>query len=145
MYLKQNKNGGFSLIEILVVIVIMGVLAGVVAINLVGKPGEARQAACITQIQSIKTALKMYRAEQGAYPNQRQGIIALVEATSMAPVPKSYPEEGYLDSYPLDPWKNEFIYLVPGSNGKKYEIISYGNDGEPGGEGEDADISSLTL
>ena len=145
MVRKQNTEAGFSLIEILVVIVIMGVLAGVVAVNLVGKPGEARQAACVTQMQTIKTALKMYKTEQGSYPNQRQGIIALVEAPNSPPLPKYYPEEGYLESYPLDPWKNEFIYLIPGSNGKKYEIISYGSDGEPGGEGENADISSLSF
>ena len=135
---------GFTLVEVLVVIVIITILAGVVTVSLVRRPDEARAAATRMQIQQLRTALQLYRTEQGAVPSQEQGLEALVGKPSSPPVPEHYPPEGYLDSrkLPLDGWKHEFIYLAPGHKSEPYEIISYGSDGQPGGTEYAADISS---
>ena len=85
------------------------------------------------------------RTEQGQIPTVNQGLEALAGRTSIAPIPRKFPQDPYLNRTPADGWGNPFIYLVPGTGGRSYEIISYGRDGEPGGEGEDADISSLQL
>ena len=140
---KQQKQG-FTLIEILVVVMIIAILASIVGINVLRKPSEARVAAAQMQIKQLQTALQMYRTEQGRLPTQAQGLSALVIKPSTDPVPEKYPEEGYLDSrtLPKDPWGNDFIYLIPGRNGETFEIISYGSDGEPEGQGDAADLSS---
>jgi general secretion pathway protein G len=141
---RTSRISGFTLIEILVVIIIITILAGIVTVNIVQKPGEARIAAAHLQIKQLQTALQMYHTAQGRYPTQAQGLEALVMKPSIDPIPPAYPDQGYLESraLPKDPWKNDFIYLAPGRNGEFYEIITYGNDGEPGGDGEAADISS---
>lgn len=141
------RAAGFTLIELLVVLAIIAILAGVVTVNLVRKPGEARVTATQLQIRQLQTALQMYRTEQGRYPTQEQGLEALVRKPDREPIPRRYPEEGYLSGnrLPLDAWGNPFVYLSPGRAGEPYEIISYGSDGEPGGTGEAADISSSQL
>ena len=141
---RQHRVNGFTLIEILVVIVIITILAGIVTVNVVRKPAEARVAAAKLQIQQLKTALQFYRTEQGKYPTQSQGLEALVNKPTTDLAPANYPAEGYLDSpqVPKDPWGNEFIYLIPGRKGEPMEIISYGSDGEPDGENDAADLSS---
>lgn len=138
---------GFTLVELLVVIAIITILAGVVTVSLVRKPGEARVAATKLQIKQLQTALNVYRTEQGRFPTQEQGLDALVRIPDREPIPKQYPRDGYLDGgrVPLDAWGNPFVYLAPGRAGESYEIISYGSDGEPGGEDEAADISSSGL
>ncbi len=143
----KNDNAGFSLLEILVVVVIMTILATVVWVNVADRPGEARRAAAMAQIGSFKTALQLYRMDNRRYPSQRQGLWALCVLPDVDPVPMKYPEGGYMESpvLPQDPWKNDYAYLVPGPPGFAYEIVSYGGDGEPDGEGEDADISSAAL
>lgn len=143
----NHRVVGFTLIEILVVVLIITILAGIVGVNILHKPGEARVSAARMQIQQLKTALHLYRAEQGRFPTQEQGLEALVRRPIREPVPEHYPEGGYLDSrrVPLDPWKNEYIYLAPGRAGEPFEILSYGSDGEKGGTGEAADISSSEL
>lgn len=144
---SPSARSGFTLIELLVVIAIITILAGVVTVNIVNKPGEARVAAAKIQIQQLQTALNVYRTEQGRYPTQEQSLQALVEKPAQEPVPRIYPAEGYLQStrVPADPWGNEFIYLAPGRKGELYEILSYGSDAEPDGEGDAADISSSAL
>ena len=141
--MTQSK-AGFTLMEILVVLIIITILATIVGVNVIRKPGEARAAAARVQIKSLQTALQMYRTEQGRLPTQEQGLEALCVKPTAAPVPDQYPDGGYLESrkVPMDPWNREYIYLVPGRNGEEYEVISYGADGESGGSGEDADISS---
>ena len=141
--MTQSK-AGFTLMEILVVLIIITILATIVGVNVVRKPGEARLAAARVQIKSLQTALQMYRTEQGRLPTQEQGLDALCNKPTASPVPDQYPDEGYLESrkVPMDPWNREYLYLVPGRHGEAYEIISYGADGEPGGTGEDADLSS---
>lgn len=138
---------GFTLVELLVVIAIITILAGVVTVSLVRKPGEARVAATQLQIRQLQTALNVYRTEQGRYPTQEQGLEALIRIPDREPIPRQYPRDGYLEGsrVPLDAWGNPFIYLAPGRAGEAYEILSYGSDGEPGGEGDAADISSSAL
>jgi len=143
----DRRRAGFSFIEIIVVMVIIAILAGVVTVNVLHKPAEARISAAKMQLQQLRTALEMYSAEQGRVPTQEQGLEALVRKTSLPPVPERFPPNGYLNSaaVPLDPWKHAYIYLVPGRSNEAFEIISYGGDGEPGGAGDAADISSSNL
>jgi general secretion pathway protein G len=136
--------GGFTLLEILVVIMIITILASIVSVNVLRKPGEARVSAARMQIKQLQTAVQLYRTEQGRIPTQEQGLEALVAKPATDPIPQRYPEEGYLDSrkLPVDPWKNDYVYLAPGRAGESFEIISYGSDGEPAGDGDAADLSS---
>ncbi len=140
----MHARAGFTLLEILVVVLIITVLAAIVGVNVANAPGKARHAAATAQIQSFETALKLYRMEQGQYPSQRQGLAVLVAPPDDLPNPAAYPESGYLDSpgVPLDPWGQEYVYLTPGPGSQAYEILTYGADHEPGGTGEAADISS---
>ncbi len=142
-----NRRAGFTLVEILVVITIMAILATVVAVNVGDKPGQAKVKAAGIQLKNLKTALTIYRTEQGQLPTLQQGLAALASEPTVAPLPERYPQDGYLDSskVPLDPWGNEFIYLVPGRTGRSFELLCYGKDGEPGGFDEDADLSSDDL
>lgn len=148
MKTQQNKRhpaqAGFTLIEILVVLIIITILAGFVGLNVLRKPGEARVTAAKMQVKTLQAAMKLYHTEQGRFPSQSQGLQALVQKPATSPIPPNYPEGGYLDTreLPKDPWGRDFIYLIPGRNGELFEIISYGADGEPEGTGEDADISS---
>jgi len=141
---RTPGRAAFTLIELLVVIAIMAILASLVTISLVNKPGEARVIATGIEIKTLQGAVKMYHVEQGHIPTMDQGLLALVERPVLAPVPERYPQDGYLDglTVPNDPWGNTYIYLVPGRSGESFEIISYGSDGEPGGSGDAADISS---
>ncbi len=142
----MNKSG-FTLIEILVVVLIISILAGIVGLNVLRHPGEAKITAAKLQLKTFKGALQLYRMEQNHYPTQEQGLNALCVKPTVAPVPEKYPAEGYLESrkLPKDPWNHDYIYLVPGRNQEPYEIITYGADGEPGGTGDAADISSSDL
>ncbi len=141
---RARRRAAFTLIEVLVVIVIITVLASFVTLNIVNKPSEARAAAAKLQVKELQSALQIYRAEQGRYPTQAQGLEALVTKPTTEPMPPNYPADGYLSttSLPKDPWKYDYVYLVPGRKGEPYEVISYGSDGEPGGEGDAADITS---
>ena len=143
----KMDNAGFTLLEILVVVLIITILATVVGVNVAKRPGEARQAVAEAQIQNFKTALQLYQMENGRYPTQRQGLWALCVPSDTEPRPTKFPEGGYLASaiLPQDPWKHDYVYLVPGPPGFAYEIVSYGADGEPDGEEEDRDISSAAL
>ncbi len=144
---ERRGQAGFTLIEILVVVLIITILAAVVGVRVAQRPAEARAVAAAAQIRNFQTALQLYRMEQGRFPTQRQGLQALCIRPQSEPVPERYPEGGYLEAprVPLDPWGREYVYLLPGPEGYPYEIVSYGGDGEPGGEGEDADVSSVNL
>lgn len=143
----NRKQRGFTLIEILVVVLIITILAGIVGVSVLRHPGEAKVTAAKLQIKNFKGALQLYRMEQNRYPSQEQGLAALCFKPEIAPIPAKYPLEGYLDSrkLPKDPWNRDYLYLLPGRNNETYEIISYGSDGEPGGTGEAADLSSSDL
>lgn len=141
----ENTKKGFSLIELLIAVSIMLVLAGIVAVNLAGEPGKARVARAASDIATLKTAVRLYQNDNFAIPTQRQGLLALVSR----PVAnaKNWREGGYLDSaaLPKDPWGNDYAYFVPGRQKEQFEIVSFGADGQPGGEGEAADISSSNV
>ncbi len=139
-------QGGFTLIELMVVVIILGILASLVVPKIMEEPGKAKQAKARIQIASLETALKLYKLDNGRYPTTEQGLEALVQMPETGMIPKKWRDGGYLEKgkLPQDPWKNDFVYLSPGANGD-FDIISYGADGTPGGEGEDQDINSWEL
>ena len=142
----RYDNLGFTLIELMVVIIILGVLAMYVAPKIMGRPGEARQVKARLDIQNLETALKLYKLDTGMYPTTEQGLQALVEKPETGNVPKKWKDGGYLEKsrVPKDPWGNEFIYLSPGLKGD-FDIISYGLDGVPGGEKENKDVNNWEI
>lgn len=141
-----GNNQGFTLIELMVVIVILSILAVYVAPKIMGRPDQAKQVKASVDIQSIETALRLYRLDNGFYPTTEQGLEALVAPPTTGRIPKNFREGGYLERnrVPSDPWGNDYVYLSPGVHGE-YDIISYGADGSPGGEGYDADINSWEI
>ncbi len=144
--MKKNKyyiRNGFTLIELMVVIVILGILAGLIVPRIMGRPEEARRMKARVQLESIETALKLYKLDNGSYPTTEQGLQALVEAPASGSLAQAWREGGYLEKgkVPLDPWDNEYVYLAPGIH-DDFDLMSYGFDGEPGGEGKDQDINS---
>lgn len=134
---------GFTLIELMVVIVILGILAGLIVPRIMGRPEEARRTKARIQLESLETALKLYKLDNGAYPTTEQGLQALVEPPTVGELPKNWREGGYLEKgkIPKDPWGNDYVYLSPGVS-TEYDLISYGADGEPGGEGKNQDVTS---
>jgi len=137
---------GFTLIEIMVVIVILGILAGLIVPRIMGRPEEAKQLKAEIQIESLETALKLYKLDNGMYPTTEQGLTALVDAPDTEPIPKNFRNGGYLEKgkVPKDPWGNEFVYLSPGVH-NDYDIISFGADGAQGGEDKNRDINSWEI
>lgn len=140
---KSSQPDGFTLIELMVVIVILGILATLIVPRLMERPGQAKQVKAQIQIQSFETALKLYKLDNGVYPTTEQGLQALAEAPTTGTVPTKYPSGGYLEKgkLPKDPWGSEYVYLSPGVHGA-FDIISYGSDGIPGGDGENKDINN---
>ena len=138
---KRNQRG-FTLIELMVVIVILGILAGLIVPRIMGRPDEARQTKARLQIESLDTALKLYRLDNGNYPTTTQGLQALVQPPPGPPL-KNWRQGGYLERgrVPKDPWDNDFVYISPGAHGE-YDLSSRGADGVPGGEGKNKDINS---
>ena len=139
----HGQNHGFTLIEIMVVIIILGILVAYIAPKFIGRAEEARRTAARVQMESIETTLKLYKLDNGYYPTTEQGLQALVEPPTVGQLPRAWREGGYLEKgkVPKDPWKNDYVYLSPGLHGD-YDLISYGNDGEPGGEDENADVNN---
>jgi general secretion pathway protein G len=144
MHGTLRRVRGFTLIEILVVIVIIGILATLLVPKLMSRPDEARVVAAKSDIQTILQALKIYRLDNGRYPTTEQGLQALVKKPTTTPLPKNWKEEGYLEKPPRDPWGTAYQYLQPGVHGE-IDVFSLGADGIPGGEGIDADIGSWQL
>lgn len=144
---KERKDKGFTLIELMVVIVIIGILATLLIPRIMERPEEARRIKAKMDIKTLESALKLYKLDNGNYPTTEQGLEALIKKTEIPPVPKRWKEGGYLEakSIPTDPWGNPYVYISPAPGGYDYEIISYGADGEPGGSGKNADISSRDL
>ncbi|PLW70336.1 type II secretion system major pseudopilin GspG [Pseudohalioglobus lutimaris] len=139
--MKAFRNGGFSLVEILVVLVIMGLLISVVAPTVLNRADEARVQKVQADFKAIETALKIYRLDNYVYPTTEQGLEALVEASSLDPVPRNFKKGGYLPELPIDPWGRPYLYLSPGENGE-VDIYSLGADGLSGGEDQNADIGN---
>ena len=132
---------GFTLIEVMVVIVIIGVLAALIVPKVMSRPDEARATAARTDIASIMQALNLYKLDNHRYPTTEQGLQALVKKPTISPIPESWKGNGYLERVPKDPWGHPFQYLQPGLHGE-VDVMSLGADGEKGGEGSDADIGS---
>ena len=135
---------GFTLIEVLVVIVILGILAALVVPKVLERPDEARAVAARSDIASILSALKLYRLDNQRYPTTDQGLGALVARPTIAPLPPNWKPNGYLERLPNDPWGHPYQYLNPGVRGE-IDVFSFGADGAPGGAGVDADIGSWDL
>ncbi|GIX34452.1 MAG: type II secretion system protein G [Lysobacteraceae bacterium] len=136
-----RRSAGFTLIEILVVVVILGILATVVVPRFLDKPDEARIARARADIQALTTALNLYRLDNFNYPSTEQGLQALVAPPSGTPAAPNWRKGGYIDRIPKDPWGGEYRYLSPGQRGE-FDLYSLGADGQPGGEGAAADIGN---
>ncbi len=134
---NRRAQSGFTLIEVMVVVAILGILATIVMTNVIGKDDQARVTTTMASLSSVAKSLDLYKLDNHKYPTTDEGLNALVEKPASA---KTYPDGGYLSRLPEDPWGNVFQYVYPGSNGRKYDLYSLGADGVDGGEGFDADI-----
>ena len=139
--LKSKKGAGFTLIEILVVLVIIAILASLIVPRIISRTDDARILAAKQDISTLMQGLKLYRLDNQRYPTTEQGLQALVARPATAPVPPNWKAGGYLDRLNKDPWGNLYQYLSPGVRGE-VDVFSYGADGQPGGTGNDADIGS---
>ena len=134
----KRSQSGFTLIEIMVVIVILAILAGLVVPKVVGQSDKARVKTTETALATVSNALDMYKVDNSRYPTTAQGLEALTTPPADA---KNYPDGGYIKGgYPTDGWENEMQYVAPGSEGRSYDLFSLGADGQQGGEGQDADL-----
>jgi general secretion pathway protein G len=137
------RPSGFTLIELLVVIIVIGLLAGLVGPRILGRVSEAKSATARTQIELLGTALDNYKLDNGAYPTTEQGLSALQEKPVREPVPLSWRGPYLQKAIPADPWGRPYNYASPGEHNRfGYDVWSLGRDGQPGGEGDDADITS---
>jgi general secretion pathway protein G len=137
--LRRAAQAGFTLIELMVVLVIIGVLAALIVPNVLDRAEEARATAAKTDVNNLMQALKLYKLDNQRYPTSEQGLQALISKPSTPPVPLNW--KPYLDKLPNDPWGRPYQYLNPGVRGE-IDVMSFGADGEPGGEGKNADIGS---
>jgi general secretion pathway protein G len=136
-----HTNKGFTLIELMVVILIIGVLAALIVPKVMSRPDEARVTAAKQDIATITQALNLYKLDNQRYPTTEQGLAALVHKPTTSPIPNNWKSEGYLDRVPKDPWGTPYQYLQPGVHGA-IDVFSFGADRTAGGEGNDADIGS---
>jgi general secretion pathway protein G len=129
----KNKQNGFTLLEVMVVIVIIGLIGGMVVPNLMGNMDKAEIKKAVSDISALETSLTMYKMDNYKYPNTEQGLEALTQETDIEPLPRRFPNGGYVKRLPADPWGNEYQLLNPGENGD-IDIFSMGPDGEAGTE-----------
>lgn len=132
---------GFTLVEIMVVVVIIGILGALVVPKLLGRTGESRVVAAKTDIATLMQALKLYKLDNQRYPTTEQGLQSLTTKPTSGPAANGWKDGGYVEKLPKDPWGNPYQYLSPGLHGE-IDVFSYGADGQAGGEGEDADVGS---
>jgi general secretion pathway protein G len=140
-FVERKRARGFTLIEVMVVMVIMGIMAALLVPKVMDRVAEARVKATKADIATIMGALKLYKLDNQRYPTQDQGLQALVTKPTAGPEPKGWKSGGYLEKLPLDAWKQPYQYLNPGLHGE-VDVFSFGADGQPGGTGDDADIGS---
>ena len=139
-----RNSRGFTLIEIMIVVVIIGILVGLLAPRIMDRPDQARVVAARSDIQAILAGLKLYRLDNATYPSAEQGLAALTRKPETGDIPRNWKPGGYLERVPKDPWDHDYQYLNPGIHGE-VDVFSYGQDGAPGGEGYSADIGSWDL
>jgi general secretion pathway protein G len=132
---------GLTLVEMIVVLAIIALVAALIVPNVIGRPDEARVTVARTDLRTISAALKLYRLDNGDYPTTEQGLAALADKPTAAPAPANWASEGYLEQVPVDPWGQPYVYRSPGTAGR-FDLLSYGKDGKPGGEGLDADLNT---
>lgn len=138
---KSSIRRGFTLIELMIVVVILGLLATTVMPKILSKPDQARRTKAMVDIRSIQSALAMFKTDTGRFPTTAESLQALVTNPGL----KGYDPDGYLEKVPTDPWGNPYIYISPGLHSKDYDLKSFGKDGEDGGTNKDADIESWNL
>lgn len=138
---KRARTRAFTLIEVMVVIVILGILAALVVPKVMSRPDEARIVAARQDVASLVQALKLYKLDNLGYPSTEQGLQALVSRPSTPPQPPNWKPGGYVERLPKDPWGRDYLYLNPGQRGE-IDVYSLGADGEPGGEGGNADVGN---
>lgn len=143
MYANKKRQVGFTLIEIMVVVVIISILGAIIIPKIFDKPDQARVVKAKQDIEAIQSALELYRLDNYVYPTTDQGLDALVQKPSANPVPPHWKQ--YLDRLPVDPWGHPYQYLNPGTHGGSVDIWSLGADGQPGGDGINADIGNWNL
>ncbi len=139
--IRHKLPKGFTLIELMIVVVILGILATIIMPRMLGRPEQARRMKAKIDIRNIESALALFKTDTGRFPTTSEGFGVLVSDPGI----KGYNNDGYLDKVPLDPWGNKYIYISPGLHSKDYDLESYGKDGEDGGTGDNADIESWNL
>ena len=144
MNARSLRNAGFTLIEVMVVVVILSILAAVIVPKIMGRPEQARIVKAKQDVRVLESALKTYKLDNFTFPSTDQGLEALVKKPAGSPEPKHWKDGGYLDRLPNDPWGHPYQYLNPGAHGS-IDIFSLGADGQTGGEGKDADIGNWML
>lgn len=142
---RLNSRDGFSFIEVMIVVVILAILATLLIPRVMGRTEDAKRAAAKAQISNIESALQLYKLDNGNLPSTEQGLKALVERPASGPPAPNWKAGGYLPKVPVDPWGTAYKYTVPSSQGAEFEILSFGADGAPGGDGKNADIVSWDL
>ncbi len=145
--LGKTSHGGFTFIELMVVVAILAILMAMVAPRIMGRTEEAKHTATLVDLRNIELALQLYNLDNGIYPSTDQGLQALAVKPTSGKIPLHWKESGYLKAPPADAWERPFLYLSPGGQTasgslREYDLFSYGYDGEPGGEGKNADILS---
>lgn len=138
------RKAGFSLVEVMIVVVILAILATLLGPRLMGRTEDAKRAAAKAQIKNIESALQLYKLDNGVYPSTDQGLKALVEKPTSGPAPTNWKTGGYLAKLPADPWGHTYAYAHPGTQGE-FDLISFGADGAPGGDGKNADVTNWNL
>ncbi|MFW2541366.1 type II secretion system major pseudopilin GspG [Primorskyibacter sp. 2E107] len=141
---SAKRDAGFSLLELMVVVVILSILALVIVPRVIDRPDQARAARAQSDIAAIVSAVNLYRLDNFRYPTGAQGLSALVTKPTSDPIPANYAANGYMDRMPVDPWGQPYQYLEPGVHGE-FDVFTYGADGVAGGTGTDADIGSWIL
>lgn len=137
----MRKPSGFTLIELMIVVVILGLLATIIMPKILDRPEQARRVKAKADIRSVQSMLALFKTDTGRFPTTSEGLEALVTNPGL----KNYSREGYLDRAPIDPWGTRYIYISPGLHSKDYDLESYGKDGEDGGTDDDADIESWDI
>jgi len=138
---RSDQPRGFTLIELMIVVVILGLLATIVMPKILNRPEQARRVKAKVDIRNIQSALAYFKTDTGRFPTTSEGIEVLVSGPGI----RGYNSDGYLERVPLDPWGHKYVYISPGIKSKDYDIKSYGKDGEEGGTGDDSDIESWNI